>query len=176
MNFRRKVLARLFIVSSFLLFIVLDEGCGLNERFKYGKNRTEEKPQISDLYGKYEFEMQTIINTDLMHGRKSYIQLNSNGTFRAVNFPLEPDVLLRETPEKNLEKVDREIKTDDGSWKLESIGTKSNGKPMWGIVTSRCDKNLGGYFLINQKPPYKLLIVLDDPDINLVMTYKKETH
>jgi hypothetical protein len=113
-------------LALYILLSILFTSC------QYGPftgNMTTEKPTFDDAVGIYRFDSQTFdsesINKDLQH---SYIVLNKDGSFKAVNLPEVINSKYRGTVSGN------------GRWDIETIG---------GIEEDRKKKMNGAFALMD---------------------------
>jgi hypothetical protein len=147
------------------MFLLVIAGCQYDP---YAGDYTTERPKLSDIKGIYKFEQQTIIDSlDTKRTRNTIIFLKADGTFIANNIP---DVINAVE--------DKESISANGKWDLEEIGGVDNGlgheKKCWGVKLSNMPDGFTYWGLMNNSPPYKLMVNFDDPDLGEVMIFVKK--
>jgi hypothetical protein len=134
----------------------------------YANKLTTEQPGSTALIGAYVLTAQTLTNDglDFLQGRQAKIQLFSDGTFSADDFPI-----WQETNTGAY--VFDELDSADGNWSIEVVGGVSSNhgdlKPVWGISFSGAIISAG---LTGNQSPYGLIFTFGDPDSGRVMIFE----
>lgn len=131
----------------------------------FSGDMTTIKPKFSEATGVYKFENQTFgsksINKEL---KESYIILNKDNSFKAVNIP---NVIH--------DKYQGSI-SGNGKWHIEIIGGVGGGqkvKDEWGIYLDGLPKKVKYIDFTGKHFPYKLMITYGDPDEGAVAIFKR---
>jgi hypothetical protein len=150
-----------------LALIVLMQGCQYDP---HAQLYTTEKPQLSDIVGRYKLTSQSVTRDGLsvMQGRSCFIELRADGTFSATNVP---PLLLNtiHSPDANFFST---LVSGSGTWTLADVGGVSDGttvKTHWGVDLDSAVGNFLPVGLSGHKPPYGLIYTLGDPDEGMVL-------
>jgi hypothetical protein len=152
-----------------LTLMVLFQGCQYDP---YAHLFTTEKPQTSNVVGRYTLKDQTLTSGGLsaLGGRSCLVVLAANGTFTATNVP--PSVFG--APPTNFL---GSLVTGSGTWRIDRVGGVDNGrgsvKTHWGIYLDSQATKMQPPGLTGNKPPYGLIYTLGDPDSGTVMIFER---
>ncbi|QEM13039.1 hypothetical protein [Mucilaginibacter rubeus] len=130
---------------------------------------TTEQPKREDIVGVYQFKEQTISEIPIdKRGVKATITLKPDGTYQAQDIP---NVFGAAAAENH------KYISAKGTWKIETIGSVDTGlghpKPNWGITLTSIDESLTNIGFTGSEAPYGLIVTFDDPDLGMVMLFKK---
>ncbi|HVS94340.1 MAG TPA: hypothetical protein VHE59_20020 [Mucilaginibacter sp.] len=159
-----KFLANLVIIMAYMLLA----GC---QSDPFAGDYTTGRPKFTDVPGTYRLERQTITENPLSKAdMKATLTLNADGTFIMRNVPN----LLGDTGKY----VINEKITCRGKWDIQVVGGVDNGlgreKKHWGISLQNAPDNLSTIGLMNDAPPYKLIVNNDDPDLGKAIIFSKK--
>jgi hypothetical protein len=132
----------------------------------YAGDMTTVKPKFSQAVGLYQFDSQTFgsesLNKDL---KASYIILNKDSTFKAVNVPMVTYDKYNGTVSGN------------GKWHIEVIGGIGGGKEIkdeWGIYLDGLPEYVKYVGFVGEHFPYNLMITYGDPDEGAIAIFKRK--
>jgi len=137
-----------------LAVLLLLTGCQYDP---YAHTYTTEKPEASDLAGTYNLTEQTVTPGGLaaLKGEPCRIELQKDGTFAAVNVPLNAE----------------------GTWRIDRIGSIGDGsgqtKTHWGVLLESDAARIEPVGLTGEGSPHGLIITIGGPDSGRVMIFKK---
>lgn len=164
---QRHHLGGILFASSLFFLIISACFCQFSP---YAKLLTTEEPNVTEVTGIYTFAKQTLINSglDFLNGEQATINLNKDGTFTLVNFPLWQRTEIGEYV------LDRRLSAS-GNWNIEIVGGVLSGgndyRSVWGIEFSNI---IDSASLTGNAPPYGLIFTYDDPDSGNVMIFKMQ--
>ncbi|WP_161964464.1 hypothetical protein [Mucilaginibacter endophyticus] len=156
-----------------LILIIFSLACSLLilgcQSDPYAGDMTTEQPRREDIIGIYRFKEQTISEAPIdKRGLKATITLKSDGTYLAIDIP---NVFGGPDAENH------KYISAKGNWKIETIGSIDTGwghpKPNWGITLTAIDESLTNIGFTGNETPYGLIVTFDDPDLAMVMLFKK---
>ncbi len=166
-DFSRLVRMKALVLA--ILGAVLSTGCQYNP---YAHLFTTEKPKEADVAGVYALAEQTVTADGLsvVDSRPCSVELRSDGTFTATNFPFWRDT----SPAVYV--LDRQ-ETRSGRWRLDSVGSVDDGsgnlKTHWGVYLDSTGIELWTLGLTANKAPYGLIDTIGDPDSGTVMRFNR---
>jgi hypothetical protein len=133
---------------------------------------TTEKPQASDVVGRYTLRNQTIMAGGLtaLQGRSCVVNLAADGTFTATNVP----EYTFGTPPTNFL---NSLVSGSGTWQFDDVGSVDNGtgklKTHWGVRLATEGEKMASPGFTGKKPPYGLIFTIGDPDSGTVMILER---
>ncbi len=138
-------------------------------------NYTTEKPDKSDVIGRYYFERQTIdyqikefLEPNSNRIANPMILINPDGTYEFNNIPDFEGILDIEF---------KGLVNSKGEWNIQTVGTIGDGtgnlQKHWGLVLSGTTENLSRLGFMQGEPPYSLIFGYGDPDEGKAMIFKK---
>jgi hypothetical protein len=165
---KRKWLVVVSSVPAFLVFLV----CSL---LYLDPHFVASRPPDADVAGYYKLTSQTVIDGGLaaFGDRPCDIEVRPDGTFTATNLP--PDELGSPV-------VLNKLVTASGKWRLDVVsygGSSPLGGSLpqhWGIVLDSSPVNIHPIHLAGWKPPYRLYLLVGDPDCGYTMILERAEH
>jgi hypothetical protein len=167
---RRKWLVVASSVPAFLVFLVCS--------FLYlHPHFVASRPPDADVAGYYKLTSQTVINGGLaaFGDRWCDIELRPDGTFTATNLPQD------EIGSPSVNFLNKLV-TASGKWRLDVVsygGSTPLGGSLpqhWGIILDSSPVNIHPIHLVGWKPPYRLYLLVDDPDCDYTMIFERAKH
>lgn len=160
----------------------------------YADSFTTKKPKFKNISGDYILEEQTLTmaGMDFLKGKTCRISLHRNGTFRAINMP--PLDLIFKYDENDQAREGEDDGTAkwgfnrlpgllhhpvnvEGTWQISEAGAQDLGwfgeRTCWGVELQTTDGQFGVLNLTENKPPYGLIYTFSDPDLAMVLVFKK---
>ncbi len=131
------------------------------------------EPKAADVVGTYILSDQTVIPGGLsaLGGRQCVLNVFADGRFSITNYPDCDGALFSKLKQYNT------FHSTVGTWELAVIGASYGYGPVrkqcWGL---RFTHKIGGAAFTGPDPPYGLLTIIDDPDCNYTLRFKKKEH
>ena len=131
---------------------------------------TVEKPESAEVLGLYQMTGQNLNKSESFQNRLPVILIEPDGSCKFTDFPVwEQDSSSKYSVKEWL--------SSEGAWEIIEVGRVSrDGRTyaFWGISCSNHSEEIStsGKFA-NDKPPYEILFVYDDPDSGIAMTFQK---
>lgn len=154
----------------FAILVLMLSGCQYNP---YAHLFTTTQPQQEDVAGSYVLTQQTITPAGLsvLQGQPCVLELRSDGTFSATNYPTWTDGFSPGSGQ-----FVAAISTA-GRWSSETVGTVSDGRTSqkyWGVRFAEANVELDSLALTGKVPPYGLIMTYGDPDSGTVMIFERK--
>lgn len=173
------------------LLVVFLQGCQYDP---YADSFTTHRPKSGDISGDYVLEEQTLTmaGMDFLKGKTCHIRIRSNGTFKAENLPpLDLIDKYAENDQNNGGEDDGTAKWNfnrlpgllcqpvniSGNWQITTTGDLDlgwlGGKTCWGVEIRTSNGPFSALNLTGNKHPDGLIYTFSDPDLAMVLVFKK---